>query len=289
MFTEEGAGSSGLGGNQPGKAGGIAVPAGPYTERGPIGNPTGPLVSATGPAPQHSRLPAVNSPATASKEQGACRWSEWPGIAGIRPQSEDPRTGGATVARSRNYTSVSILTAHLTTGWGCALLDTAARLPYNGAFRPGGPPHECHQRPARDRGSQPQPSRCSACSSAPRNPRGPPRTRTSPQRCEQWTTAPEFTQPARRSPAARCRACRHRRTCSGTTSGAPGKLTHTADLYRYYRALETATPARQGAPRIGKTDEGRDILVVFVAARGDHPRPRHVSRAISRRWPTLAA
>ena len=80
----------------------------------------------------------------------------------------------------------------------------------------------------------------------------------------QWTTAPEFSSPL----------VDHLPLLPGVPTpkdvlgyhvGAPGKLTHTADLYRYFRALEAASP-RVKVHTIGKTDEGRDILVVFVSA-----------------------
>ena len=49
----------------------------------------------------------------------------------------------------------------------------------------------------------------------------------------------------------------------GHIVGAPGELTRTEKIYGYYRALASATP-RVRVETIGKSEEGRDILLVFV-------------------------
>ena len=49
----------------------------------------------------------------------------------------------------------------------------------------------------------------------------------------------------------------------GHIVGAAGELTGTAQIYAYYRALAAATP-RVRVEVIGKSEEGRDILLVFV-------------------------
>jgi len=49
----------------------------------------------------------------------------------------------------------------------------------------------------------------------------------------------------------------------GHIVGAPGELTRTEKIYGYYRALAAATD-RVKVDVIGKTEEGRDILLVFV-------------------------
>jgi hypothetical protein len=49
----------------------------------------------------------------------------------------------------------------------------------------------------------------------------------------------------------------------GHIVGAPGELTRTEKIYAYYRALAAATP-RVKVETIGKSEEGRDILLVFV-------------------------
>lgn len=47
--------------------------------------------------------------------------------------------------------------------------------------------------------------------------------------------------------------------------GAPEKLTYYADILKYYRALAAATP-RVRVETIGKSDEGRDLVVVWVSS-----------------------
>jgi hypothetical protein len=80
----------------------------------------------------------------------------------------------------------------------------------------------------------------------------------------EWTTAPEFLSPLvdhlPLSPGVPTP-----KDVLGYHIGAPGRLTHTANLYRYFRALAAATP-RVKVTTIGTTDEGREILVVFVAS-----------------------
>ncbi|HKO04276.1 MAG TPA: M14 family zinc carboxypeptidase [Candidatus Acidoferrales bacterium] len=50
----------------------------------------------------------------------------------------------------------------------------------------------------------------------------------------------------------------------GYVIGMPDKLTHTTDIYRYYRALAAATP-RVKVWTTGKSEEGRDFLLVAVS------------------------
>jgi Zinc carboxypeptidase len=50
----------------------------------------------------------------------------------------------------------------------------------------------------------------------------------------------------------------------GHIIGAPGELTRTPKIYAYYRALAAATP-RVRVETIGRSEEGRDLLLVFVA------------------------
>src|SRR4026207_134912 len=47
--------------------------------------------------------------------------------------------------------------------------------------------------------------------------------------------------------------------------GAPRKLTYYADLLRYYRARAAATP-RVRVETIGRSDEGRELVVVWVSS-----------------------
>ena len=48
--------------------------------------------------------------------------------------------------------------------------------------------------------------------------------------------------------------------------GTEKKLTYVADQQRYFRALEKALPGRVKTEVIGKTEEGRDIMVVYVTS-----------------------
>ncbi|HSG07309.1 MAG TPA: M14 family zinc carboxypeptidase [Longimicrobiales bacterium] len=80
----------------------------------------------------------------------------------------------------------------------------------------------------------------------------------------EWTTMPEFTSPL----------VDHLPKVAGVPSpkdvlgyhiGAPKKLTYYADILRYYRALEGASP-RVKVLSMGATDEGRETVVVFVGS-----------------------
>src|SRR5215216_4853669 len=48
--------------------------------------------------------------------------------------------------------------------------------------------------------------------------------------------------------------------------GTEKKLTYVADQQRYFRALEKALPARVKTEVTGKTEEGRDIMVLYVTS-----------------------
>ena len=48
--------------------------------------------------------------------------------------------------------------------------------------------------------------------------------------------------------------------------GAPKKLTYYADLLKFYRALEKALPNRVKVETIGKSDENRELVVVWVSS-----------------------
>ena len=80
---------------------------------------------------------------------------------------------------------------------------------------------------------------------------------------KEWTTRPEFSSPL----------VNHLPQAAGVPSpkdvlgyhiGQPKKLTRTVDIYRYYRALEQASP-RVKVMSIGRTDEGRECIVVAVS------------------------
>lgn len=80
----------------------------------------------------------------------------------------------------------------------------------------------------------------------------------------EWTTKPEFVSPL----------VDHLPVVAGIPSprdvlgyhiGAPKKLTYYADILGYYRAIEAASP-RVKVLVTGKTDEGRETVVVFVGS-----------------------
>src|SRR6266487_4250196 len=81
---------------------------------------------------------------------------------------------------------------------------------------------------------------------------------------KEWTTKPEFSSPL----------VDHLPKVGGVPSpkdvlghhiGEPKKLTYYGDIVKYYRALAAATP-RVKVISIGKSNEGRDLVVVFVGA-----------------------
>jgi hypothetical protein len=81
---------------------------------------------------------------------------------------------------------------------------------------------------------------------------------------KEWTTRPEFSSPL----------VDHLPKVAGVPSpkdilghhiGAPKQLTYYADILKYYRALAAASP-RVKVVTIGKSSEGRDLVVVFVGA-----------------------
>ena len=107
---------------------------------------------------------------------------------------------------------------------------------------------------------------------------------------KQWTTRPEFSSPL----------VDHLPNVPGVPSpkdvlghhiGEPKKLTYYADILSYYRALAAKSPRVKVVP-IGKTDEGRELVVIFVgsdesidnleqyrAYLGQLADPRHLSAA----------
>lgn len=80
---------------------------------------------------------------------------------------------------------------------------------------------------------------------------------------KEWTTKPEFISPLV-DHLPKAAGVPSPKDALGYHIGTPQKLTRTADSYRYYRALEKATP-RVKVLNIGQTDEGRECLIVFIA------------------------
>jgi hypothetical protein len=81
---------------------------------------------------------------------------------------------------------------------------------------------------------------------------------------KEWTTRPEFISPLV-DHLPKSGAVPSPKDVLGYYVGAPNKLTYYADMIKYYRALEAKSP-RVKVIDVGKTDEGRECVVVFVGA-----------------------
>ena len=79
-----------------------------------------------------------------------------------------------------------------------------------------------------------------------------------------WTTRPEFLSPLV-DHLPKSAMVPSPKDVLGYYVGAPKKLTYYEDLVRYYRALEAKSP-RVKVIEIGKTEEGRECVVVFVGS-----------------------
>jgi len=83
-------------------------------------------------------------------------------------------------------------------------------------------------------------------------------------RVKEWTTKPEFTSPlVDHLPAST--GVPSPRDVLGHHIGAPKELTYYSDILRYYDTL-AAHSGRVKVLRIGKTEEGRDSVIVFVGS-----------------------
>jgi hypothetical protein len=78
-----------------------------------------------------------------------------------------------------------------------------------------------------------------------------------------WTTRPEFLSPLV-DHLPRVKGIPSPKDVLGYHVGAPKKLTYHGEILGYYRALEAKSP-RVKVLSIGRTDEGRECVVVFVA------------------------
>jgi hypothetical protein len=81
---------------------------------------------------------------------------------------------------------------------------------------------------------------------------------------KEWTTKPEFLSPLVDHLPVKP-GIPQPKDVLGYYIGAPKKLTSVADQQRYFRELEKATP-RVKTLVTGKTEEGRDVMVVFVSS-----------------------
>ena len=81
---------------------------------------------------------------------------------------------------------------------------------------------------------------------------------------KEWTTQPYFISPlVDHLPLVK--GIPSPKAVLGYHIGAPYKLTYYADILKYYRALAAATP-RVKVETIGKSDEGRELVVVWVSS-----------------------
>ena len=82
---------------------------------------------------------------------------------------------------------------------------------------------------------------------------------------KEWTTQPYFISPLV-DHLPKVAGVPTPKDVLGYHVGAPAKLTYYADLLKYYRALATALPARVKVETIGKSDENRELVVVWVSS-----------------------
>ena len=81
---------------------------------------------------------------------------------------------------------------------------------------------------------------------------------------KEWTTRPDFISPLV-DHLPKVAGIPSPKDVLGHHIGEPKKLTYYADILKYYRALAAASPRVKIVP-IGKSNEGRDLVVVFVGA-----------------------
>jgi hypothetical protein len=82
---------------------------------------------------------------------------------------------------------------------------------------------------------------------------------------QEWTTKPEFMSPLVDHLPKRA-GVPTPKDLLGYYIGEPKRLTYWADQQKWYRALEKAMPARLKTTVIGKTEEGREIMIVYVSS-----------------------
>ncbi|MGB2716380.1 MAG: M14 family zinc carboxypeptidase, partial [Vicinamibacterales bacterium] len=85
------------------------------------------------------------------------------------------------------------------------------------------------------------------------------------KRVKEWTTQPYFISPLV-DHLPKVQGIPSPRDVLGYHVGAPAKLTYYADLLKYYRALASALPGRVKVESIGKSDENRELVVVWVSS-----------------------
>jgi hypothetical protein len=82
---------------------------------------------------------------------------------------------------------------------------------------------------------------------------------------KEWTTQPFYSSPLV-DHLPRVPGIPMPKDVLGYHVGAPGKLTYYADIVKYYRALAAAAPNRVKVETIGKSDENRELIVVWVSS-----------------------
>ena len=82
---------------------------------------------------------------------------------------------------------------------------------------------------------------------------------------KEWTTQPYFISPLV-DHLPRVAGVPMPKDVLGYHVGAPAKLTYYADILKYYRALAAAAPGRVKIETIGKSDEDRELVVVWVSS-----------------------
>src|SRR3982751_1915928 len=80
----------------------------------------------------------------------------------------------------------------------------------------------------------------------------------------EWTTAPSYLSPLV-DHLPKVKGIPSPKGVLGHHIGAPATLTYYADILKYYRALAAATP-RVKVETIGKSDEDRELVVVWVSS-----------------------
>src|SRR6188768_4392082 len=81
---------------------------------------------------------------------------------------------------------------------------------------------------------------------------------------KEWTTQPYFTSPLV-DHLPKVPGVPSPKDVLGYHIGAPAKLTYYADIVKYYRALAAVSP-RVKVESIGKSDEDRDLVVVWISS-----------------------
>ena len=82
---------------------------------------------------------------------------------------------------------------------------------------------------------------------------------------KEWTTQPSFISPLV-DHLPKVAGVPTPKDVLGYHVGAPAKLTYYADALKYYRALEAALPSRVKVETIGRSDEDRELVVIWVSS-----------------------